>query len=108
MTDVFVIRNQHGHFWGKGKAWVPGDEPKTVMRARHQDEALNTLFELSSRDIELRGEVIGVALTARGEPDIEPSQIPLPGTDDPESERSVAELASAEAVNSPLSATEGT
>ena len=22
MTDVFVIRNQLGHYWGKGKAWV--------------------------------------------------------------------------------------
>lgn len=108
MTEVFVIRNQHGHFWGKGKVWVSGDEPKAVMRARHQDEALNTLFELSSRDIELRGEVIGVAVTARGEPDIEPSQIPLPGTDLPETEQPDAELTPPETVNSPLSLTEGT
>jgi hypothetical protein len=78
MTDVFVIRNQLGHYWGKGKAWVGGSEARTVMRARHRDEAVNTLFELSSRDVDLRGQVIAAELDARGEPVIEPSQIPLP------------------------------
>jgi hypothetical protein len=78
MTDVFVVRNQHGHYWGKAKVWVDGSSPKTVLRTRHQDEALNTLFELSSRDIELRGEVVQAVLSERGEPVIEPSQIPLP------------------------------
>jgi hypothetical protein len=48
------------------------------MRARHRDEAVNTLFELSSRDVDLRGQVIAAELDARGEPVIEPSQIPLP------------------------------
>ncbi len=95
MTDVFVIRNQHGHYWGKSKEWVSGHEPKAVMRAKHHDEALNTLFELSSRDIELRGEVVEVALSERGEPTVEPSQIPLPG----------AELTAGDAVDSPESAT---
>lgn len=96
MTDVFVIRNQHGHYWGKSKAWVSGDEPKAVMRARHNDEAVNTLFELSSRDIELRGEVVEVALSERGEPLVEPSQIPLP----------VAELETTEAVDTAETANE--
>ncbi len=78
MTDVFVIRNQQGHYWGKSKQWVDGSEAKAVMRARHRDEAINTLFELSSKDIELRGEVIAAELSQRGEPMVEPSQIPLP------------------------------
>lgn len=82
MTDVFVIRNQLGHYWGKAKIWVDGSIPKAVLRARHQDEAINTLFELSSRDIELRGEVLRTELCERGEPIIEPSQIPL--LDEPE------------------------
>jgi hypothetical protein len=77
MTDVFVVRNQLGHYWGKAKLWVDGSSPKAVMRTRHEDEAINTLFELSSRDIELRGAVIAVSLSERGEPVIEPSQIPL-------------------------------
>ena len=77
MTDVFVVRNQLGHYWGKAKMWVDGSSPKTVMRTRHEDEAINTLFELSSKDIELRGEVIAAELSERGEPVIETSQIPL-------------------------------
>ena len=77
MTDVFVIRNQLGHYWGKSKAWVDGSEARAVMRAKHQDEAINTLFELSSKDIDLRGEVIAAELSQRGEPVIETSQIPL-------------------------------
>ena len=84
MSELFVIRNQLGHYWGKGKAWVDGSDPKGVMRAKHQDEAVNTLFELSSKDIELRGEVVQVAASERGEPVIEPSQIPLPVDDEQE------------------------
>ena len=78
MSDVFVIRNQLGHYWGKAKAWVDGSVPKTVMRTPHQDEAINTLFELSSGDVELRGEVIAAQVTERGEPVIEASEFPLP------------------------------
>ncbi|WP_205743148.1 hypothetical protein [Halioglobus maricola] len=78
MTDVYVIRNQHGHYWGKSKTWVSGAEPKTVLQAKHEDEAINTLFELSSKDIELRGEVAATTLSERGLPVVEPSQVPLP------------------------------
>lgn len=78
MTEVFVIRNQLGHYWGKSKEWVDGSMARLVMRTKHQDEAVNTLFELSSRDIELRGEVVAAELSERGEPVIEASQIPLP------------------------------
>ncbi len=78
MTEVFVIRNQLGHYWGKGKTWVDGSQPRHVQRCRHRDEAVNTLFELSSKDIELRGDVLAAELSERGEPVVEPSQIPLP------------------------------
>ena len=77
MSELFVIRNQLGHYWGTGNAWVDGSDPKSVVRARHQDEAVNILFELSSKDFELRGEVVQVEASERGEPIIEPSQIPL-------------------------------
>jgi hypothetical protein len=80
MSDVYVIRNQLGHYWGKRKAWVDGSEPRVVMRLRHEDEAVNTLVELSARDIELRGEVLSAELSERGEPVIEASAIPVPLT----------------------------
>ena len=47
------------------------------------------LFELSSADIDLRGEVIATPLTERGDPVIEASLIPLP--DEPEEEAIEAE-----------------
>ena len=74
MTEVFVVRNQLGHYWGKSKEWVDGREPKTVMRAKHEDEAINTLFELGSKDFALRGEVLSVPLSDRDEPVVEPSE----------------------------------
>lgn len=74
MAEVFVVRNQLGHYWGKGKLWVDGREARAVMRARHEDEAINTLFELGSKDFELRGEVICVPLSERGDPVVEPSE----------------------------------
>ena len=77
MTDVFVIRNQLGHYWAKSKTWVDGAEARAVMRAKHEDDAINTLFELSSKDFELRGEVLKAPLSERGQPIIEASQIPL-------------------------------
>ena len=95
MTDVFLIRNQLGHYWGKSKTWVDGSQPRLVQRTPHRDEAVNTLFELSSRDIDLRGEVVAAELGERGEPLVEVSQIPLPvnaetsGPDRPEDDLAV-------------------
>jgi hypothetical protein len=78
MAEIFVIRNQLGHYWGKSKTWVDGSDARAVKHSSHRDDAVNTLFELSSRDIELRGEVLQVEATKRGDPIVEPSQIPLP------------------------------
>ena len=97
MTEVFLIRNQHGHYWGKGKAWVDGHEARAVYRSRHQDEAINTLVELSAKDIELRGEVVAATLSERGEPQVEPSQVPVPGTDVADEAEPAAEAVSGEA-----------
>ena len=91
MTDIFVVRNQLGHYWGKSKAWVDGSAPRLVMRCQHEDDAINTLFELSSKDIDLRGEVIASVLSERGDPVIEPSQIPLLDEPDLEEEQTPTE-----------------
>ncbi len=78
MSEVFVVRNQLGHYWGKARAWVDGRDSRAVQRLKHHDEAVNLLFELSSKDVELRGEVVSAALNDRGEPLLEPSTHPLP------------------------------
>ena len=81
-SNVFVVRNQLGHYWGKKKHWVDGTDPRRVLHSSHEDEAINTLFELSSRDIELRGEVLAVTTSDRGEPIVEPSDTLLPDEPD--------------------------
>ena len=93
MTDVYVIRNQLGHYWGKSKAWVDGSEPRTVMRSPHRDEATNTLVELSAKDIDLRGEIIPVVLSDKGEPQVEASEIPVPLTPEQIAAEEAARLA---------------
>ncbi len=93
MNEVFVVRNQLGHYWGKAKKWVDGSNPRAVMRSRYEDEAINTLFELSSKDIELRGEVLAAQLTERGDPIIEPSEFLLQDEADQSGEEVDAEVA---------------
>ena len=78
MTEVFVICNQLGHFWGKKKTWVDGSDARTVVAIKHRDGASNTLFELSSKDVELRGDIIVAQLNAKGAPLVQVSDIPLP------------------------------
>jgi hypothetical protein len=78
MSEVFLICNQSGHFWGKSKVWVDGSDSRIIMRVKNRDEASNTLFELSSKDFELRGDVITAQLNPKGNPTVEVSDIPLP------------------------------
>ncbi|MEH6580490.1 MAG: hypothetical protein V7754_01045 [Halioglobus sp.] len=78
MNDVFIICNQQGHFWGKSKTWVDGRDARAVVRVKNRDEASNTLFELSSKDFELRGEILAAELGPKGEPMVAVSDIPLP------------------------------
>jgi hypothetical protein len=78
MSEVFVVRNQLGHYWGKSKSWVDGRDARQVARLKHHDEGVNLLFELSSKDVALRGEVVAAQIDERGEPVIEASHHPLP------------------------------
>jgi hypothetical protein len=84
MSEVYVIRNQLGHYWGKSREWQDGHDPRRVQRDTHRDVMLNTLVELNARDIELRGEILSVPVDQRGEPVIEPSPTPLPQADNDE------------------------
>jgi hypothetical protein len=82
MNEAFVIRNQLGHYWGKKKCWVDGTQAKKVMLCKHEDEGLNQLVELSSRDIDLRGEVVPVETTDKGVAVVTPSEYLLPDEPD--------------------------
>ncbi|HEY9034729.1 MAG TPA: hypothetical protein VIN71_12375 [Pseudomonadales bacterium] len=69
-ATVFVICNQHQQYLDKHNQWVSGKDGQQLYRARHHDEALNTLIELNARDINLRGRIIETRLDDRGRPDV--------------------------------------
>jgi hypothetical protein len=58
MQQLYVVTDQRGLFVNKQKEWVDASEAKTLFRTLHKDEAINLVFELSSKDISLRAEAL--------------------------------------------------
>lgn len=67
-NTVFVIKNQHGLYLSKQQEWVDGTDNHVLYRTRHRDEAINSVFEVSSRDIYLRAETVICELDAKNNP----------------------------------------
>lgn len=83
MSNVYVVKNQHGLFASKNKEWVDGREAKILFRSPHKDEAINMVFELSSKDIYVRAEAIAVELADSKQPIVEvTAEPPAPSTDE--------------------------
>ncbi len=68
MTKLFIIRNQDGLYLSRQQEWLDGRDRNPLYRTVHRDEAINTVFEVSSRDIALRAEVLACDADARGNP----------------------------------------
>lgn len=86
MSQVYVVSNQDGLFISKQKEWLDGRDAKLLFRCEHKDEAINMVFELSSRDIYLRAEAITVDLNEKKQPVVEvtvPISVPTIKDDDP-------------------------
>lgn len=67
-TSVFVIKSQSGLYLNKQQEWVDGRDSQTLFRTPHKDEAINTVFEVSSRDIYLRAEALACDTDTKGNP----------------------------------------
>ncbi len=78
MAKLYFIQNQLGHYWGRGKCWVDGADASRVAAWEYYDEAINTLVELSAKDIELRGELLTVESESGRLSRLAVSDIPLP------------------------------
>lgn len=78
MSEIYVIRNQLGHYFAKSKDWTDGRESQAVAQFKYRDEALNTMVELSSKDIDLRAEIVTSELTEKGRLNLQVSGHPLP------------------------------
>lgn len=68
MATVFVVKNQFGLFLNKQQEWADGNDNHLLYRTVHRDEAINTVFEVSSRDIYLRAEVQNCECDEKGNP----------------------------------------
>lgn len=66
--SVFVIKNQTGHFLNKQNEWIEAREVASLYRTVHRDEAVNTVFEVSAKDIYLRAEIQPCPVDAKGQP----------------------------------------
>ena len=78
MTQTFILQNQDKLFFGKNKEWVDGYDANTVFKTPHKDEAVNQMFEITSKDYKQRVKVIGCALDEKALPVIDSDIMPAP------------------------------
>ncbi|MFQ3200629.1 MAG: hypothetical protein ACI9SK_001356 [Zhongshania sp.] len=75
MTTVFVIQNQQGHYLNKQLEWVDGQDRRILYRTVHRDEAINMVFEQSSKNIELRAHPLQCETDESAQPKLESSPV---------------------------------
>lgn len=85
MQKLYVVSDQRGLFVNKQKEWVDASEIKTLFRTQHKDEAINLVFELSSKDIGLRAEALLVDQDPNKQPIVIPKPVLFEDSDDADS-----------------------
>jgi hypothetical protein len=78
MTEVFILQNQAGLFLGKQNQWLDGRDLALLYKTEHKDEAVNQVFEASSKDYTQRIKIITCAVNEKGLPIIDPDIMPEP------------------------------
>jgi hypothetical protein len=68
MEPTYVVINQLGQYLNKHKLWISGRDSQLIYRTIHKDEAINQVFEMSSKDIELRARLLIVELDDKSQP----------------------------------------
>lgn len=71
MSESYIVKNQQGYFASKHKEWLDGREPRLLFRSPHKDEAVNLVFEMSAKDINVRAEAICCELDDKKNPIVE-------------------------------------
>ncbi|WP_295870862.1 hypothetical protein [uncultured Zhongshania sp.] len=82
MATVFVIQNQHGHYLNKQLEWVDGRDKRVLYRTVHRDEAINVVFEQSSKNIELRAHPLECETDETANPKVEAGPAIMSQVDD--------------------------
>ncbi len=85
MSELFILQNQDKLFLGKQNQWVDGRDLNALYKTAHKDEAVNQMFEASSKDYTQRIKVVSCQANEKGlptlDPDTMPEPLPKPGKD---------------------------
>jgi hypothetical protein len=71
MSEVFVLRNQHGEFLNKQREWLACGDSKTLFRSTQRDELINEKVELTVKSPELRIKIVEAVQEDNGRISIE-------------------------------------
>ncbi len=78
MNQTFILQNQDKLFFGKSKEWVDGYDANALFKTPHKDEAVNQMFEITSKDYRQRVKVISCDLDDKALPIIDSDIMPAP------------------------------
>lgn len=76
MSELFILQNHDNLFLGRQKEWLDGHDPAGLFKTPHKDEAVNQVFEISSKDYTQRIKVVSCKANEKGLPVIEPELLP--------------------------------
>lgn len=76
MSTVFVLQNQFKHLLNKQKGWVSGREARSLYYTAHKDEAINQMFEVSSKDYTQRVKLLSCELSEKRLPIVQAEDLP--------------------------------
>lgn len=78
MSEIFILQNQAKLFLGKQNQWLDGRDLGSLYKTEHKDEAVNQVFEASSKDYTQRIKIIQCTANEKGLPIIDPEIMPEP------------------------------
>lgn len=78
MSELFILQNQDKLFLGRQNNWLDGRDLAALYKTVHKDEAINQMFEASSKDYRQRIKVLSCSANEKGLPLIDPDLLPEP------------------------------
>lgn len=78
MSELFILQNQDKLFLGRQNNWLDGRDLAALYKTVHKDEAINQMFEASSKDYRQRIKVLSCSANEKGLPLIDPETMPEP------------------------------
>jgi hypothetical protein len=78
MSELFILQNQDKLFLGRQNNWLDGRDLAALFKTAHKDEAINQMFEASSKDYKQRIKILSCTANEKGLPLIDPELLPEP------------------------------